>query len=128
MSGITGTWRLISTRATDPDGNPVAPPYGPAPMGMVTFGDDGRMLAALCTGGPAPEGPRAHVSYGGDYRFDGRTLVTRVDVSSDPGRIGGEQVRDAEFHDDGRLTLRPPPREVGGRPQNWALTWERIAP
>lgn len=126
MPSIVGEWRLVSTRATDDGGNPVAPPYGPEPMGLLVFSADGRMLAALCdsradTGGAE----REYNSYCGAYRFDGKTLVTRVDGATRPERIGGDQVRRVEFRGD-RMVLFPPPRPLGAVNQHRELVWERI--
>jgi hypothetical protein len=96
-------------------------------MGLVVFAADGRMMAVLCDGrGSLPEGePRQYVSYAGNYRFDGETLTTRVDASSEASRVGGEQVRGASF-DNGRLVLKPPRRLFAGTMQHQTLVWERI--
>ena len=68
-------------------------------------------MTVLCDGRAAlpPDEPRQFMSYAGNYSFDGSTLVTRVDASSDASRIGGEQVRKVRF-EDGRLVLNPPRR------------------
>jgi hypothetical protein len=124
---IVGTWRLISTEGRDDVGNALAPPYGPQPMGLVVFAADGRMMAVLCDGRanlPAGE-PRQYVSYAGNYGFDGATLTTRVDASSEASRVGGDQVRSVSF-DGGRMTLRPPRRMFAGVMQHQTLVWERI--
>jgi hypothetical protein len=98
-SRIVGTWRLKSTVGRDDAGNVLPPPYGPAAMGLVVFQADGRMMAVLCDGRPSlHEGePRQFMSYAGNYNFDGTTLSTRVDASSDPSRTGGDQVRQVRF-------------------------------
>ena len=82
---IVGTWRMKSTMGRDDAGTLLPPPYGPVAMGLVVFQADGRMMAVLCDGRPAlPEGePRQFMSYAGNYTFDGTTLSTRVDASSD---------------------------------------------
>ena len=66
------------------------------------------------------------MSYAGNYTFDGTTLTTRVDASSDASRVGGDQVRAVAFVD-GRLVLRPPRRLYAGLMQHQELVWERIA-
>ena len=65
------------------------------------------------------------MSYAGNYSFDGSTLVTRVDASSDASRVGGEQVRKVRF-EDGRLVLNPPRRLWAGIMQQHELAWERV--
>jgi Lipocalin-like domain len=124
---IVGTWRLVSTEGRDDAGNPLPPPYGPKPMGLVVFQGDGRMLAALCDGRAslAAGEPRQFVSYAGNYSFDGVTLTTRVDASSEASRVGGDQVRSVSF-DNGCLVLKPPRRLFAGVMQHQTLVWERI--
>ncbi len=92
---IVGVWRLASTRATDPTGKQVGVPFGPRGMGLVTFTSDGRMMSVLVDGRASlPEGTlRQYSSYCGNYTFDGSTLITTVDASSDPARLASQQVR-----------------------------------
>jgi hypothetical protein len=127
-SDIRGTWRLIGTGARDDAGEPLPAPYGPEPMGLVIFRADGRMMTVLCDGRASlpPGEQRQYMSYAGNYRFDGSTLTTRVDASSDASRVGGEQVRKVRF-ENGRLVLTPPRRLWAGTMQHQELTWERVA-
>jgi hypothetical protein len=94
-SGIVGTWRMVGADYPRPDGKPLPKPYGPKGMGLVTLNEDGRMMAVLCDGRTTlPDGTtRDYASYCGNYTFDGRTLVTRVDASSAARiAIGGDQM------------------------------------
>jgi hypothetical protein len=52
-------------------------------------------------------------------------LSTRVDASSDPSRIGGDQVRHVRF-ENGMMVLTPPRRLFAGVMQRQELLWERI--
>jgi len=124
---IVGTWRLKSTKGHDDAGNILSPPYGPIPMGLVVFAADGRMMAVLCDGRAAlpPNEPRQFMSYAGNYTFDGETLSTRVDASSDASRIGGDQVRSVRFKN-GDLVLAPPRRLYAGIMQHQELVWEQL--
>ena len=125
---IVGTWRLKSTKAVDDDGKLLAPPLGPVPNGVACFQADGRMFSVICDGRaelPAGE-TRQFVSYAGNYTFDGATLSTRVDAASDPGRIGGDQVRTVRF-ENGGMVLAPPRRLWEGVLQHQELFWERVA-
>jgi hypothetical protein len=128
MNSIVGTWKLVAATAHDGAGNALPPPYGPKRMGRVTFNADGRMMAVLCDGRPAlPTGSvRDYASYCGNYRFDGSSLVTRVDAASDPTRLGTDQVREVRFEGE-RMILRPPPRPKGEVIEYRELGWERIA-
>ena len=125
---IIGVWQLRSTRALDDDGKLLAPPYGPAANGVVCFQADGRMYCVLCDGrADLPPGePRQFMSYAGNYTFDGATLTTCVDASSDASRIGGEQVRSVRF-EGGRIVLAPPRRLYLGVMQHHELSWDRVA-
>ncbi|MCH9671588.1 MAG: lipocalin-like domain-containing protein [Gammaproteobacteria bacterium] len=127
---VIGTWRLVRSSSTSADGTPLPAPFGgPAAMGRVVLGADGRMMAVLCDGRavvPADE-TREYTSYCGNYTFDGTTLITRVDAASDPERLGTDQVRDVRF--DGELmVLRPPQKAYAGRVEQRELVWEKIAP
>lgn len=99
---ILGTWSLISATATDANQQPLPLPYGPIPIGRIVFDHNNRMLCMVCDGRPEiPAGEaRAYTSYGGRFTFDGKRLVTRLDVAADPTRIGSDQVRDVFFRDD----------------------------
>src|SRR4029077_19168483 len=102
---IVGIWRLKSTMGRDDAGLLLPEPYGPLAMGLFPCQPDGRMRAVLCDGRAALGGePRQFMSYAGNYTFDGTTLSTRVDGSSDPDRIGGDQVRKVRF-ENGRMVL-----------------------
>jgi len=48
------------------------------------------------------------MSYAGNYTFDGTTLSTRVDASSEASRVGGDQTRHVRF--EGHLMVLAPPR------------------
>ena len=125
---VVGVWRLVSTRATDPEGKQVGVPFGPRGMGLVTLTSDGRLMSVLVDGRAAlPEGtPRQYSSYCGNYTFDGSTLTTIVDANCDPVRFTAPQVRKVRF-DGERMILTPPPADVGGVKVTRELTWERIS-
>src|SRR5258708_25779759 len=112
-----GICRLKITMGRDDAGKLLPEPYGPLAMGLVTFQADGRMMAVLCDGRAALSGePRQFMSYAGNYTFDGTTLSTRVDASSDASRIGGEQVRSVRFENGAMLLAPPRPLSAGALP------------
>jgi phage baseplate assembly protein gpV len=98
-------------------------------MGTVSLTSDGRMMAVLVDGrAELPDGTkREYSSYCGNYTFDGSTLITTVDATSDPARFTVPQVRKVRFQGE-RMILQPPPREVGGVTVMRELTWEKISP
>ena len=128
MTSVFGTWRLVRAVARDGEGKELPTPYGGHGMGRVTLSADGRMMAVVCDGRREIPGggTREYGSYCGNYTFDGKLLITRVDAASDPSRIGSDQVRDVRF-EDGLMVLRPPPRGYGGPVEQRELFWERIA-
>ena len=127
MKDIVGIWRLVAEIATDGTGRPALPVHGPAPPGLLTFTEGGRMIVAICDGRPDPlDGPRSYLSYCGGYSFDGARVVTHVDGASDPRLRDAPQIRDVRFESE-RLILRP----VGGvralKDGVRELVWERVA-
>ena len=60
------------------------------------------------------------------YTFDGARLVTRVDATSDPSRVGSDQERGVRFEGE-HMVLIPPPRRTGESEEHREITWERIA-
>ena len=123
-----GVWKLVGGTMRDPAGKPVGVPFGPRGMGLLTLTADGRMMAVLIDGrAELPDGTRReYSSYCGNYTFDGSTLITTVDASVDPARVGGQQVRKVRFEGE-RMILVPPAREVDGVRIDRELAWERIS-
>jgi hypothetical protein len=128
MISVVGTWRLVRAVSRDGNGNELPLPYGGHGTGRVMLGADGRMMAVTCDGRREIPGGgnREYSSYCGNYTFDGKQLITRVDAASDPGRLGSDQVRDVRF-EDGLMVLRPPARTYGGQAEQRELYWEKIA-
>jgi len=84
-------------------------------------------MAVLCDGRATLAGePRQFMSYAGTYTFDGTTLSTRVDASSDASRVGGDQTRSVRFEKNGAMVLAPPRRLYAGTMQHQELVWERV--
>src|SRR5436305_10975256 len=108
MLSIVGTWKMVDAVARDRDGKLLPAPYGGQGMGRVAFTAEGRMMAVTCDARRElpPGTARAYSSYCGHYTYDGARLVTRVDASSDPARIGSDQMREVSCDGD-TLTLRP---------------------
>src|SRR5471030_247120 len=126
---VVGVWKLVGGSMTDPTGKSVGVPYGPRGMGIVSLTSDGRMMAVLVDGrSTLPDGTkREYSSYCGNYTFDGTTLTTTVDASSDPPRFSIPQVRKVRFEGE-RMILVPPETEMNGEKIHRELTWEKISP
>jgi hypothetical protein len=127
-NNIIGIWRLKSTKTIASEGEPIPPPFGPAPNGLMCFQPDGRMYCVLCDG--RTETPvdvsRQFMSYAGNYTFNGSILSTFVDASSDAKRIGTNEVRDVHFESSDEMVLLPPSQLVGGVTHRKELLWERV--
>jgi hypothetical protein len=125
---VVGVWRLVSTRATDPDGKEAGVPFGPRGMGLLSLTGDGRQMSVLVDGRASlPEGtPRQYSSYCGNYTFDGSTLITTVDANCDPVRFSAPQVRKVRCEGE-RMVLTPPASEIEGVKVTRELTWEKIS-
>ena len=130
MRDVVGTWRLVRVCETNEDGSKAAaPPYGGEnAQGRLTLGADGRMMAILCDGTKTMGDGRTreYLSYCGNFTYDGRQLITKVDAASDPARLNTEQVRDVSFEDD-LMVLRPPLQAYRGTPEQRVLVWKQIA-
>lgn len=139
---LVGTWQLVSSEFSDKDGR-VDNPYGPNPVGVVTYGSAGNMAVQLMRGdrphlsnedpaiAPPHEVAEALVgitTYFGTYTVDvGAGLVTHhVIAASHPNWVGRTLERSFRFDDD-RLILSTDPFVVGTRTVSGILIWQRIS-
>ncbi len=126
---LIGVWKLINIVNRDEAGNILRSSYGPKKEGLITFNDDHRMMVVICDGreNRPTSRPREYTSYAGTYSFDGTTLQTQVDCSTQtvPERVGTLQTRPARL-DGNRVTLTAPPVEIDGTVNCRDLTWEKI--
>lgn len=139
---FVGAWRLLSTTFTLEDGTPTESPYGPQPQGVLMYDAHGTMSAQLSqTGrkpfavndrfGGTPDEIKAafetYQAYTGTYKVDEKERVVSHTVTQAllPNWIGSVQRRAYKFQD-GRLILRTPPMQIGGKRIIGELTWEKI--
>ncbi|KAK3073544.1 hypothetical protein LTR53_004778 [Teratosphaeriaceae sp. CCFEE 6253] len=153
---IAGVWKTISFEVFDgtgPDKKLVAKPHGDQPLGRVQISPQGYLSAHMARpdrmASPLPSGKSwqeggdaevAHVARGSSMYCgylelfeDGEGLFwqTRVDVSTDPSRMGGLEVRRAELSEEGGkqyMTLQPKNDMVmeDGTRTRGVLKWEKI--
>jgi hypothetical protein len=134
-SALTGVWKCVSFEFHDtsgPEAKLIAKPHGDSPLGRVQISHNAYLSAHVVNPdrmkGPLPSGKTmqeggdaevAHVARGWSMYFghfelfedeEGLFWRTKVEISSDPGIVGGIQERRVGFEEvDGRrlMVLRP---------------------
>jgi hypothetical protein len=129
---FAGVYKLVSYQRKAPNGD-VTGPYGPNPVGRITYDKAGRMSALLMRPGRKPpkdpgavtleeyrEVHRGFVAYMGTFDVDetSRTVVHHVEAALHPAWVGTDLKRHYEFSGN-RLTLSIP------GPTTTTLVWER---
>ena len=140
---ITGTWLVVARGNDDPNDQQIAlERYGDDPRGMVIISSDGWMNASLCHGGrpplhgnpawhtDAPDADRlaaydTYISYGGRWRLENNTLITKVEFALNPGWVGGEQSRGIELLPGGEMKLLLSREWPDGTIVNAWVHWQR---
>ena len=126
MGNLTGAWKLVGARAFDEAGREVPSPLGPEPMGLLLVEAERMMVMVgdgCATVAPGPPS-RAFLAYTGNYQFDGKVAVTRVDGASRSNALA-DQVRQISFQGPDRMVIVPL-SPVLGRKSGLELTWERL--
>jgi lipocalin-like protein len=137
---LVGTWKLISASSSSASGEQNESPFGPNPVGILTYTDDGRVSALISYGGrkqltigaePAAlieeqaEAFRTFLAYAGRYRLSGDTVVHSIEISSIQNYAGKELVRGLKFQGN-QIVLVTPPTMVNGKIQSVELVWQRL--
>jgi hypothetical protein len=136
---LLGTWRLVAMERRARDGE-ITHPFGPAPVGHLTYSADGHMSAIITPAGrPAPVSGNLReatdadklaifegcTAYAGVCEFLGDRVVHHVELSLFPNWAGTDQERSADLSGN-RLTLSVGPLLLGGKQQTARLIWERV--
>jgi lipocalin-like protein len=132
---LAGSWKLVSIKTEIADTKEIVDIFGPDPLGYGVFTVDGRWIVIITASGlsePDNDQQRATTydalgAYSGRYMLTGNQLTIKVDVASNPGVIGREQIRFAELDGD-RLVLTTPRdrlRRLQGREGIGIVVWER---
>lgn len=143
MHDLIGSWKLIDW-AVEMQGDRVVKPFRGRATGVLTYTDEGRMVASLMRTDREPIGTRSfaeakalerasaaagYLSYAGTYEIIGDEVHHHVDLSLFPDWVGGTQIRHIEWirNDDGTVDLElstahaPEERSAVNR-----LRWHRI--
>jgi Lipocalin-like domain len=134
MKDLVGTWSVVSSENTLPDGKKVLP-FGPNPVGVLTFDSDGRYSLQICipdrpkfAGNRAsgtPEENKAAVQgcnpHWGRYTVADGAIIFKIEHALYTNWEGTEQKRPFTISGD-NLTYKVPEASTGGTA---TLVWTR---
>jgi hypothetical protein len=138
---LVGTWKLVCASSTTPTGERNETPYGPSPVGFLTYGGDGRVTALISYGGrkslsvgggtlsPLEEQAEAFktfLAYAGRYTLSGEQVTHHIEISSIQNYVGKDLIRSVKFQGD-QIVLVTPPTPVNGKIQTVELIWQRLS-
>lgn len=139
---IVGGWRLLRWEVVYDGDERTTLPFGPDPVGLLTYTHDGQMSACIMAAGRHSFGtanPRdagaadraraydGYFSYAGRWRIAGHRVIHDVEIALNPGMVGSTQVRDAKL--DGRtLELSALETLANGSTRLHRLLWQRPVP
>jgi hypothetical protein len=136
---LAGCWDLVECTFTAADGT-VRSLWGERPVGVLIVTPAGELSAhggrsgRTRFAGEYPTSADKRRAYDDYFSYYGRivrvddeagAMVTAVEGATDPGWIGGEQLRYLDIEDDGRLVLRTPPLALAGSQVVGRMTWRR---
>jgi hypothetical protein len=134
---LVGTWKLVSASSATSAGEPSEAPYGPSPVGFLTYTADGRVTALISYDGRKPlpfgggtqeeqaEAFKTFLAYAGRYAINGDKVTHYIEISSIQNYLSKELVRNVKFEGD-RIILTTPPTPVNGKIQTIELIWQRL--
>jgi hypothetical protein len=137
---LVGVWKLVSASSTASTGERSETPYGPSPVGLLTYTEDGRVTVLISYGGRKPlsiggaalalqeeqaEAFKTFVAYTGRYALSGDQVTHHIEISSIQNYVGKDLVRSVKFQGD-QIVLVTPPALVNGKIQTVKLIWQRL--
>jgi Lipocalin-like domain len=135
---LAGTYRLVIEQRTIVDTGEIIPVKDP--QGFITYGTDGRMMVIIVRHPrPKPESIekttdqeradllRTMTAYAGTYKFDGKQIEHRIDISMNETWTGTTQVRSVKLDGERLVYTTPPFRfHTDGKMSINSLTWEKV--
>jgi hypothetical protein len=137
---LVGMWKLVSASSTASTGERSETPYGPSPVGFLTYTGDGRVTALISYGGRKPlsigggvlalqeeqaEAFKTFFAYAGRYTLSVDKVTHHIEISSIQNYVGKDLVRSVKFQGD-QIILVTPPALVNGKIQTVELIWQRL--
>ena len=136
---VVGTWKLVSVSSTSDKGEMNKAALGQHPSGLLTYTEDGRMMAIISDDGrkplsipdrvaaPAEERAQAYstfMAYAGRYTFTCDKVVHHVEVASLQNWVNTDQTRFVTLENN-RLHVRNVPQLRSGLMVTLESIWER---
>ncbi len=137
---LVGTWKLVSASSTTSTGERSETPYGPSPVGFLTYTHDGRVAALISYGGrkslsvgggtlslleEQAEAFNTFLAYAGRYTVSGDKVTHHIEISSVQNYVDRDLIRSVKFQGD-QIILLTPPTPVNGKIQTVELIWQRL--
>jgi Lipocalin-like domain len=137
-----GTWKLVSWKIEQADGEVTDSPLGSNPLGWIMYQPGGRVCVALmrpdrpkfasnnlveATPEEIKAGFEGYMGYCGSYEVNERErfIIHHLELSWFPNWVETDQKRYFEFTGN-RLTLKTPPVTFLGAAQVHRVVWERL--
>jgi hypothetical protein len=120
---LVGTWRLQEFCLTGGSGE-VTRPWREGSTGLLMYTPDGYMSAAVTFVEILDNTPR-YLAYCGPFEFDGDQVAHHIQVSSETGLNGTDQLRKVTFEPE-TLSLSSSPSLYGGDGTTATLVWRRV--
>lgn len=129
-AALAGTWRLVRY-VVRPEGGEEAPRWPDGALGLLHYGEDGRMSAHLSAAragdGDLPKAQQpVYVGYAGSWRLIDGEVHHDVEIASIPSWIGRTLTREARMRADGTLRLTAHGTHSSGLGGTAVLDWRRI--
>lgn len=124
---ILGSWSLVAFELENPEG--LRKPWGEDLKGLLIYSADGHMSVGINKSIPLEAEENSEeildsiLFYSGTYCLAGQIIRHRVQVATDPKRIGQEMIRSFRY-ENGLLELTSPSQSFGRS----ILTWRKASP
>lgn len=114
---LVGMWRLVSMTRIDTEGR-----HSEAEVltGLLVYTPEGWMTEALDYMMPGSDLARTHVSYAGEFRIEGQSVIHMPRIHTNPELVGMQLPRQFEVSSDRFILTAPNPTGSA------VLRWERV--